>query len=72
MTRRLYGVRRSTEGPERHNYFRKVMSLVEEKPFPVGVLSHVYIYHDDWCGIFRGEACDCDPVVVRGGVEGRG
>ena len=29
-------------------------------------LHHMDIYHDDWCSIFRGGLCDCDPdIVVR-------
>jgi len=30
-------------------------------------LSHAYVFHDDWCAIFKGGTCDCNPdVEVRG------
>lgn len=28
-----------------------------------GVVTHVNVCHDDWCGIFKGTPCDCNPVV---------
>ena len=44
------------------NYLPKILAA-KLKPG----LSHAYVYHDDWCAIFRGEECDCDPdVIVRG------
>jgi len=29
-----------------------------------GRLCHIDIAHDDWCGIFSGRECDCDPDIV--------
>jgi len=30
-------------------------------------LYHINVYHDEWCSIFRGGDCTCEPaVVVRG------
>jgi hypothetical protein len=30
----------------------------------------VNVYHDDWCRVYRGGYCDCDPEVeVRPATE---
>ena len=29
-----------------------------------GALTHAYIYHDDWCSIFQGGPCDCNPDLL--------
>ncbi len=31
---------------------------------PPGRLYHTNIYHDDWCGIWSGRKCNCDPDIV--------
>lgn len=31
-----------------------------------GMVNHVNIYHDEWCGIFKGKVCNCNPRVERG------
>jgi len=28
-----------------------------------GTVTQVRIAHDEWCGIFHGRPCDCDPDV---------
>lgn len=28
-----------------------------------GTISQITISHDDWCSIFQGAPCDCDPDV---------
>jgi hypothetical protein len=30
---------------------------------PRGRLTEVDIYHDDWCGIYHGGYCNCDPEL---------
>ena len=58
--------------PRKHNYYRKVMELVErgEVQLCPGQVREVDIYHDDWCGIYRGDYCDCDPEIeVRPAME---
>jgi len=27
-------------------------------------LIHAYILDDEWCAIFRGGTCDCDPEIM--------
>ena len=49
--------------PRKHNYFPKVMELIERGEVPPARVSEVDIYHDDWCRIYRGGYCNCDPEV---------
>ena len=44
------------------NYLTKLLRLERERKLPPG-LWHVDIRHDDPCGIFRGQRCDCDPEI---------
>ncbi len=30
-----------------------------------GQVTHLDIYHDDNCAIFRGGPCDCDPAIFQ-------
>lgn len=53
---------------KRPNYLDRVLDLGAEAK--KGTLTMVSIRHDDWCGIFRGGDCDCDPDVVPGDVVG--
>ena len=49
---------------QRHNYFQKLQVLIAAGVTgKVGVLSQTRIYHDDWCAIFRGGYCNCDPDI---------
>lgn len=45
------------------NYCAEVIRQGCKLP-PGGQLYHVDIYHDDWCGMFSGRTCDCDPDIV--------
>jgi hypothetical protein len=49
--------------PTKHNYYKKVLDLYRRGKIPAGCLGLVDIYHDDWCGIYRGHYCNCDPDV---------
>ena len=49
--------------PMSHNYVRKLLRLLEDKE-GIGVLEHVLIRHDSWCGIYNGKPCNCDPEIV--------
>jgi hypothetical protein len=49
--------------PRKHNYYRKLLKLYEQGKVPRGRLADVDIYHDDWCRIYRGGYCNCDPEI---------
>lgn len=45
------------------NYVEKVERLNAESRRRPGQLREVFVMHDDWCGVFKGKPCHCDPVV---------
>ncbi len=45
-----------------HNHTARMLDLVRQQPVGSGD-HHVKILHDDWCGFFKGRACNCDPDV---------
>ena len=49
--------------PRKHNYYEKVMKLVEEGKIPFDWIMLVDVYHDDWCRIYQGRYCNCDPEI---------
>jgi hypothetical protein len=49
--------------PRKHNYYRKLIALYERGVLPPGRVREVDIYHDDWCRIYRGGYCNCEPEV---------
>ncbi|MCI0464975.1 MAG: hypothetical protein L0Z62_49265 [Gemmataceae bacterium] len=49
--------------PRKHNYYRKLIELFEQSKHSAELLQEVDIYHDDWCDIYRGGYCNCDPEV---------
>jgi hypothetical protein len=49
---------------QEHNYVKKLRSLVRIGALPHDVGYHqVSVYHDDWCGVFQGQRCNCDPDI---------
>ena len=46
-----------------HNYIVKLKRLEAEGKTPQSGLYYTDIRHDDWCGIFRGRRCNCDPDI---------
>lgn len=49
--------------PRQHNYYRKLMDLVEQGQVPPGRISDVDVYHDAWCRIYQGGYCNCEPEI---------
>jgi hypothetical protein len=49
--------------PRKHNYYKKLMKLVNRSKLPRARLSEVDVYHDDWCRIYRGGYRNCDPEI---------
>ena len=46
------------------SYLEKVLKMGKEIVEPGNPqVHHVGIFHDDWCGIFKGKPCDYDPDV---------
>jgi hypothetical protein len=47
---------------ESHHYIEKLMRYVEQATVGTGD-HHVRISHDDWCAMFKGGVCNCDPDI---------
>ena len=46
------------------NYLDKVLKTAAETANPYNLkVYHFTILHDEWCGIFKGKPCDCNPEV---------
>ena len=54
-----------------HNYVKKVMEFARTHNIPKGRLSEIAVIHDDWCGVFKGKRCNCDPDVKLVKVHAR-
>jgi hypothetical protein len=49
------------------NHSEKVKRLLAGRELAVGGYTEIEIVHDDWCAIFAGQDCDCNPdVSIRG------
>ena len=48
--------------PMKHNYMKKVMELFRQGKLRPGIMP-ADICHDDWCGIYKGGYCNCDPEI---------
>ncbi len=44
------------------NYMKKLLPI--GLALPRGTLWDATCYHDNWCGIYDGRHCDCDPDIV--------
>jgi hypothetical protein len=53
-------------GDRDHHYLVKLRRLAEQGVLPRGEAHCAQIAHDDWCGIYRGDLCDCDPFIYLG------
>jgi hypothetical protein len=47
-----------------HNYVQKLHFLWRTGAFPRPVgLQQIDVAHDDWCTIFEGRRCNCNPDI---------
>jgi hypothetical protein len=60
---------RAQDGRVQHNHRVKLDRLCAAGKIPVapGSVNRIDFIHDDWCGIFAGGFCDCDPDVRLNG-----
>jgi hypothetical protein len=47
----------------KHNYYSKLLALYQRGGIPAASLTEVDIFHDDWCAVYKGGYCNCDPDV---------
>jgi hypothetical protein len=47
-----------------HNYLIKIRQMWDTGALPREAGYHqLTVSHDDWCGIFRGQRCHCEPDI---------
>jgi hypothetical protein len=49
--------------PAEHNYIRKLILMRQAGMLAAAGACELYVHHDDWCGVFSGGRCDCDPII---------
>lgn len=49
------------EKKKRGNYVDAVEAVA--RGAQPGKVTHIDVYHDDWCAVFSGGACNCTPIV---------
>jgi hypothetical protein len=49
--------------PTQHNYMKKLLSLFLAGELLPGSVHINDIAHDEWCAIFQGGYCNCDPDI---------
>jgi hypothetical protein len=54
---------RANADPRKHNYFRKLLKLQRKGKLRPGEAHLVDILHDDWCRIYLGGYCNCNPEI---------
>jgi hypothetical protein len=47
------------------NYVKEMARLFDSGVIKRGEAYLVDVAHDDWCAIYHGEPCNCDPDIVN-------
>jgi hypothetical protein len=45
------------------NYVTKIAAMQDAGTLPRVGVAQIEVFHDDWCGVFQSQRCDCDPEV---------
>ena len=55
----------ATQERNQHNHRAKINRLCAAGKIPVvpGSVNSIAVVHDDWCAIFAGGFCNCDPDI---------
>lgn len=53
--------------PDQQNYLIALDWLRRNGKLPGKGAFDTAVNHDDWCGIFDGRACDCEPEIAING-----
>jgi len=60
------------DDPTQHNYMKKLLKFQSEGKLPKVGLHEVNVAHDDWCQVYKGGYCNCDPdIQLRRPPRGR-
>jgi hypothetical protein len=51
--------------PKTHNYLKKLAKLHDMGAMDLAPGVHdVAIAHDEWCGVYKGKHCNCNPDIT--------
>ncbi|MFA5166575.1 MAG: hypothetical protein WC449_04780 [Candidatus Paceibacterota bacterium] len=54
-----------------HNYKNKMLNMIKTGKIKCDVgLSMYDIFHDDWCDVYTGGFCNCNPDIVISRYKG--
>ena len=48
------------------NYLKPLFDFAATLKLRPGAVTHICIYHDAWCQVFKGGACNCEPIFRDG------
>jgi hypothetical protein len=48
-----------------NNYITHLPTVPPGAPLERGRVYHMVMHHDDWCSIYSGGGCNCDPIITR-------
>lgn len=51
--------------PEHDQRMEHLVDQLLKAGLSAGTVVHVAVYHDDWCAIFRGGRCNCQPATSK-------
>ena len=49
--------------PRKHNYFEKLLRFIETHRLTPAQITEIDVWHDDWCRVYRGGYCNCNPEI---------
>lgn len=55
----------TVEGNYPHAFQRKMQTLMKQGKIKAGKISALDVAHDDWCDLYSGNLCNCDPTIVN-------
>ncbi|RYX81045.1 hypothetical protein EON83_25810 [bacterium] len=57
------------KSPNQHNYLKHLFELQAIGNMKEGTVTTVTVAHDDWCQIFKGGKCNCNPTLNTAGTR---
>lgn len=45
-------------------YLKRLYKAAEAGLITKGRFAHAKVYHDNWCGSYKGKPCNCDPNIT--------
>lgn len=58
-------VKKERENAFYNNYIQHLPQVPVDAPLERGRVYHAVMHHDAWCGIYKGKACNCNPIITR-------